>query len=127
MNERTEYLKDYQNKRKEHVRRVNLSFSVAEYSALEKTARLKGQKPTTFIKDLAMQAYEDRVVLPLAVEEELFEQTRLIRTMANNLNQMARHSHQIGQVLDENEPLLEIMKLEQQLRATIEKLSRNEP
>ena len=71
----------------------------------------------------ASQAHDNEVVLPEAVETELAEASRLIRTVANNVNQMARHSHQISRVLDENEPLLEIARLDKLLRQTLQKLA----
>ncbi len=109
---------------KGRVKRVSLTFTPAEYQALEKAAKEAGEKPAPFIKDLALQAHNAEVVLPEAVENELAEATRLIRTVANNVNQMARHSHQIGRVLDEHEPLLEIAKLDGLLRQTLQKIAR---
>ena len=48
-----------------------------------------------------------------AVEEELKELRFLISNIANNVNQMARHSNQIKQVTDENEVFQKLHELEQ--------------
>ena len=124
MTDRTEYLREYRQKTKGHVKRVNLSFLPSEYRDLERAAKAEGEKPGSYIKTLALQAHRHSVTLPASVEAELAEVSRLIRTVANNVNQMARHSNRIGRVLDENEPLLELANLEKHLRGTLEKLAK---
>ena len=64
------------------------------------------------------------MTLPESVESELAEVTRLIRTIANNVNQMARHSNRIGRVLDENEPLARVAELDALLRTTLKKMAK---
>ena len=80
---------------KGRVKRVSLTFSTSEYRDLEAAANQAGAKPAPHIKALAMQALRDDVVLPEAVLDELAEASRLIRTIANNVNQMARYSHRV--------------------------------
>jgi len=123
MTDRAEYLRDYRAKSKGRVKRVNLSFSPLEFREMERSAKAAGEKPGSHIKALAIQALRNEVVLPNEVEGELAETSRLIRTVANNVNQMARHSNRIGRVLDENEPLAEVARLEALLRTALEKLA----
>lgn len=90
---------------------------------MERSAKAIGEKPGSHIKALALQSLRNEVLLPDNVEGELAEATRLIRTIANNVNQMARHSNRIGRVLDENEPLAEVARLEALLRTSLKKLA----
>lgn len=108
---------------KGRVKRVSLTFSSAEYREFERAAKAEGEKPASHIKALAMQALRNEVTLPESVEGELAEVTRLIRTIANNVNQLARHSNRICRILDENEPLARIAELDALLRTTLEKLA----
>lgn len=120
--DRRDYLKDYRQKMKARVKRVSLTFSASEYAAFEAAASVAGEKPASFVKALALQALHHEVALPEAVESELAELSRLVRNVANNVNQMARHSNRIARVLDDNEPLLEVARLDALLRAALKKL-----
>ena len=110
---------------KGRVKRVSLTFLASEYREFETAAKAAGEKPAPHIKACAVQGLRNEVVLPESVERELAEVTRLIRTVANNVNQMARHSNRIGRVLDENEPLARIAELDALLRSTLEKLGKD--
>lgn len=121
--DRSEYLREYRQKNKGRVKRVSLTFSASEYRAIETAAAAAGEKPAPYIKALALQAHHREVALPEAVEAELAELSRLVRTVANNVNQMARHSNRIARVLDDNEPLIEVAKLDGLLRRALEKLA----
>lgn len=121
--DRTQYLRNYRAKMKGRVKRVSLTFSAAEYREFEAAAKASGEKPASHIKALAVQALRNEVALPDTVEGELAEVSRLIRTIANNVNQMARHSNRVARVLDENEPLVEVARLEALLRTTLQKLA----
>ena len=110
---------------KGRVKRVSLTFSSSEYREFEAAAKAEGEKPASHIKALAVQGLRNEVSLPESVEGELAEVSRLIRTIANNVNQMARHSNRIGRVLDENEPLARVAELDALLRTTLEKLGKD--
>ena len=112
---------------KGRVKRVSLTFSSPEYREFEAAAKAEGEKPASHIKALAVQALRNEVTLPESVESELAEVTRLIRTIANNVNQMARHSNRIGRVLDENEPLARVAELDALLRTTLKKMAERGP
>ena len=75
-----------------------------------------------FVKRLALQnATATRQAFPPALGEQLAELDRVIRSIANNVNQMARFSHRIAQVLDEQELFLHIHALQGELKAAIER------
>ena len=75
----------------------------------------------TYVKRLALQnAPSTRHALPQALSEQLADLDRVIRSIANNVNQMARFSHRIAQVLDEQELFLHIRALQDELKAAIQ-------
>jgi hypothetical protein len=122
--DRSQYLRDYRQKMRGRVKRASLTFSLPEYLAFERAAAAAGEKPASHIKALALQALSREVVFPAEIGDELAQLSHLIRTIANNVNQMARHSHHIAHVLDENEPLAELVRLENLLKDAIKKMAK---
>ena len=59
--------------------------------------------------------------LPPALGKQLADLDHVIRSIANNVNQMARFSHRIAQVLDEQELFLHIRALQDELKTAIER------
>ena len=119
---REDYQREYQRKYKNQAKRVKLTFSMDEISPLEATAHSSDVPLAQFIKKLALQAFDNRTVpsLPEEVEERLADLDRLIRNIANNVNQMAHLSNRIERVLDEQEVFLHLSSLEKELRSSIE-------
>lgn len=122
--DRSEYLKQYRKENKGRTKRVSLTFSNSEYSAFEKAAQTSGEKPAPFIKAMAEQSLHKTIKLPDTIDDDLAAISKLVRSVANNMNQIAHHSNRVREVLDENEPLLELQKLDRGLRAAIERLAR---
>jgi hypothetical protein len=116
---RTDYQRDYRQSYKAHAKRVNLTFALPEYRGLARSAKAQGLPVAAYVKRLALDAQEGRQAAPVELQEQLDELERLIRTIANNVNQMARHSHRIGHVLDEQEVFLHIHALQVGLRDAI--------
>ena len=73
----------------------------------------------SYIKRLALEAHDGRQSAPDELTVQLADLERVIRTIANNVNQMARHSHRIAHVLDEQEVFLHIHALQSELRTAI--------
>ena len=92
---RTDYQRDYRQSYKDHAKRVNLTFSLPEYRSLVGRATDAGTPTATYLKRLALAAHEDRPELPAEIADQLADLDRVIRTIANNVNQMARYSHQV--------------------------------
>jgi uncharacterized protein YutE (UPF0331/DUF86 family) len=116
---RENYQRDYRQQYKDHAKRVNLTFSLAEYRGISRAAKDAGSPVAAYVKRLALQAHEGRNTAPDEVAEQLAELERVIRTVANNVNQMARHSNRIAHVLDEQEVFLHIHALQTELRNVI--------
>ena len=116
---REQYQRDYRQQYRDHAKRVNLTFSLAEYRSIARSAKDAGSPVAAYVKRLALQAHEGRSVAPEEIAEQLADLERVIRTIANNVNQMARHSNRIAHVLDEQEVFLHIAALQSELRETI--------
>jgi hypothetical protein len=116
---REQYQRDYRQKYKAHAKRVNLTFSVAEHRGLSRAAKASGTPVAAYVKRLALEAHDGRVEAPDELAEQLADLDRVIRTIANNVNQMARHSNRIAHVLDEQEVFLHIAALQTELRAAV--------
>lgn len=124
--DRTEYQKKYRQGYKAQAKRVNLTFGLSEFNSIARAAKSSGEPVSAYVKRMAIAAHDETVTasVPEDVLEELADLSRVIRTIANNVNQMARHSNRIGQVLDEQEVFLHIQRLETDLRKAIAKASR---
>ncbi|WP_340263535.1 plasmid mobilization protein [Sulfitobacter pontiacus] len=116
---REQYQRDYRQQYRDHAKRVNLTFSLAEYRGIARSAKDAGSPVAAYVKRLALQAHEGRSVAPEEIAKQLADLERVIRTIANNVNQMARHSNRIAHVLDEQEVFLHIASLQTELRETI--------
>ena len=117
--DRQEYQKAYRRKYKDQAKRVNLTFSREEAAALEKAAKASGMTLSGFVKSLALDGFNKEVTLPEELGERLEGFDRYIRNIANNVNQMAKHSNRLGKVLDEQEVLLHLSMLDAELRNVI--------
>ena len=121
MSERTDYQQKYRQERKETHKRAYLVLTNAEHRDLSRGASAAGMKLAAYVKRLAMAAHSGSAVelIPEEVTSRLDELERLIRNVANNVNQMARHSNVIEEVLDEHEVFGHILELENGLRDAI--------
>lgn len=116
---RERYQRDYRQKYKDQAKRVNLTFSLPEYRSVARGAKQSGLPVAAYVKRLALAAHEGRRETPEEIAEQLAELERVIRTIANNVNQMARHSNRIAHVLDEQEVFLHIAQLQGELRHAV--------
>lgn len=116
---REQYQRDYRQQYKDHAKRVNLTFSLPEYRQIARAAKNAGSPVAAYVKRLALEAHDGRHTAPDELSEQLADLERVIRTIANNVNQMARHSHRIAHVLDEQEVFLHIHALQSELKAAI--------
>jgi len=123
MTNRADYQRRYRQKHKAHVKRVTLSFDMSEIRGFESSARRSGKPLATYVKSCAMQGHIGQREAPDEVKAELADLSRLVRTVANNVNQMARHSNTISQVLDEQEVFAQIRDLESILKMAIMRLA----
>lgn len=109
---RRNYNKTYKNQYQETIKRVSITLSNKEYKELEKQAKTEGVKVTTLVKNMAIAYHQKNTLIPEPIKAELQELRFLLRNVANNINQIAHYSNTIQRLVDENEFLGEIQKLE---------------
>lgn len=121
--DRRDYQKNYQKEYQARTKRVSLAFTEAEYKSISSAAKTSGEAPTTYVKRRALEAHKTKLqaTLPEEILHKLADLDRVVRTIANNVNQMAHHSNRVRQVLDETEPFLYIQSLEAELKQAIAK------
>ena len=115
--DRSAYYADYDKQRN----RVKVSYSSSELETMQSIAETLDMPLATVVHDLSLANSKHAVLTSPAIEEELKGLSFLIRNMASNLNQIARHSNRVKQVIDENETLDLIRKLELTLKDSIKR------
>ena len=125
MTERKEYFRSYHAKNKDRFKRITLRLESSDYNSLEEAAKMRGRKLAPHLRSLVLHSHRNQVELPLEVEQNLKELDRLIRNVANNVNQIARYSNRFREVLDANEPLREIANLHTILTEKIEEIAKS--
>ena len=129
MADRQEYQAAYRPKYKDQAKRVNLTFSLPEHRSFSRAAKSSGKALAAYVKRCALEAHDANAAnsVPEELLENLADLDRVVRTIANNVNQMARHSNRIRQVLDEQEVFLHIHRLETELREAVARANRTAP
>ena len=96
-NSRKHYYKAYRQKYKQLVKRVNCTLIRDEYEELSRQASKAGLKLTPYVKRAAFAYTKQEYVVPLRVEEDLQEIIWLLRSIGNNLNQLAAKANTLKQ------------------------------
>ena len=116
---RDDYIKSYRQEYKTRTKRVSITLSNAEYDALEYVAKAEGKKVTALVKEYAFASLSDGLAMPTHLQEELKQLSLLVRNIANNVNQIARHSNRVGDLIadDEQSLLTHLKSLENEIYA----------
>ena len=120
MSNKKEYLKKYREKNKGKTKRVSVTLSLSEFKELEKMAKVEKTKPTTLLKKLAFSNINKKVDFPLDVSADFSDLVHILRGVANNINQMARHSNIIKRVADESRLFAMLKEIEDKNRKFLE-------
>lgn len=112
-----DYRKAYREQYKTQNKRISITVSNAEYDALAHVARQENKKVTSLVKEYAFASLSGSLAMPQHVQEELHALSLLIRNIANNVNQIARHSNRVQELVerDEYNLLLHLKSLEEQI------------
>lgn len=121
MTNRKEYYKKYNNETRKNLKDVHIYLTQEQYSYFEKVAEKEGLTVTSLIKAMALLQAEKTYYLPKEIQEKLNEFVFLIRNIANNVNQIARHSNTIKELTDEHGLLNYLQKLETEVKEYVKK------
>lgn len=108
----SEKRKTYNREYAERTHRVAVTLTPEEYHRLEKRAGVLGIRPTTLAKELIVSQNGKPETQPEMIRDELQEIRFLLRNVANNINQIAHYSNRIKMMVNENDLLLELQKME---------------
>jgi hypothetical protein len=123
---RTEYQKDYQKIYASEKKRINITVSHVEYKELTQLAKKEHTKVSALVKDMSLAYMQQKTFVPVDLYEELRTVSLLIRNIANNINQVAHHSNIVKGIVNENDLMKELQRLEQMVTDyTLKKLKEN--
>lgn len=94
----SDYQKAYKAKYNTRHKRVSVTLTLAEYRQLKEAAKQQKTKPTSLLKELAFASLNDTDLQPTELVDKLNEHNRLVRSIANNLNQIAHHANIFSEV-----------------------------
>ncbi len=97
--------------RKSH-KRVELNFTFAEYREFKTAAQKENLSVSQTVKNMAIAYQQQHYFIPTELKEKLDTLHFLIRNVANNVNQIAHRSNTLKVMVQENELLMELKKLE---------------
>lgn len=108
------YHKKYREEYKSKVKYITIAIPLEMYEALEKLSETEKVKVSPLIRKMALAYMQGQTFVPKTIADQLREFTLLIRSIANNINQMTHHSNTIRLMtqLDEHGLLMELKKLE---------------
>ena len=101
---------------RKHRKRLDCALTLDEYAKLKTKARASNLPPTTLLRQAAFAYLEKSPLIPPDLERELSTLVFLFRNMANNLNQIAKHTNthkklSLFNALQARETILELENL----------------
>ncbi|SET71209.1 plasmid mobilization protein [Thalassotalea agarivorans] len=116
---RSDYFRDYRKEYDKQNKYVNVRLEMKDFKRLEARAK-KLKKPTsTYLRELAFAQLDGSTIIPPEFEEGMKEHNRLIRNIANNLNQIA-HQTNIFHEVDQAVVFQHLRDLDAKVQAFIE-------
>ena len=110
--DRPSYDKRYRADYAGRVTYINVAFPKAAITGLKARAERDGTRLAPLIRELALSQLEQTAFVSPAVEAKLDRLRWLMSNIANNVNQMARHSNQLRVMVEEEDLLVHLEKLE---------------
>lgn len=108
-----EYQRQYRAKHRKTRKEVSVSLPISLHREFSSFAKKQNMSLARLMREATDLQIRGAAFKSQAVEVELKELRFLISNIANNVNQMARHSNRIKQVTDENEVFQKLHDLEQ--------------
>lgn len=112
------YMKKYKEEYKQKAKHVSVVVPLPMYEQIEKLAEIENTKVSTLIRNMAFAYMHQKTFVPKKIENELRELSLLVRSVANNVNQIAHHSNTVKYMTDREEHglLMELKRLEDMIK-----------
>ena len=107
-----EYHQEYRKEYAKKVKYLNVSLPMKTFKEMQVLAIKEDVKVSRLLKDMAVAYMQQKTYVPKEISDELKELKLLIRNVANNVNQVAHHSNIINGLVNENDLLEELRRLE---------------
>lgn len=114
--DRKRYMKSYRATYRSRTRDVRIALGTDLYDHLKSVASAEGIPPTTLARALIEAGLHRRSLVPAAVLDELRTLERLVRNIANNINQLAHHANTVRRVVDLDAVYRELQRLDAAVR-----------
>jgi hypothetical protein len=115
--DRQHYMKDYRRAYKQRARIVKVALDNDLYAELSRRAKAEQRTPTGLVRELVATGLSGDPRVPEAVAAELRTLERLVRSIANNINQLAHHANAVRRVVDVAGIFTELKRLDAAVRA----------
>ena len=121
---RQRYMKDYRIAYKSRAKIIKVALSNDLHAVLSQRAEAEGLTPTSLVRELVASGLSGDPRVPAVVAGELKNLERLVRSIANNLNQLAHHANTVRRVVDVQSIFQELKRLDTAVRAyTLKRLT----
>lgn len=115
--DRQRYMKDYRQSYKTRAKIIKVALNKDLHAVLSARAEAEGLTPTSLVRELVASGLAGDPRVPAAVADELKTLQRLVRSIANNLNQLAHHANTVRRVIDVPSVFAELKRLDTAVRA----------
>lgn len=110
---RASYDKRYRAEYADRVRYINVAFARADLARIEARAAGDGTRVAPLVRELTLAQLDGTAFVSKTMEGKVDQLRWLMSNIANNVNQMARHSNRLRVMVEEDELLVQLEKLEQ--------------
>jgi predicted transcriptional regulator len=94
MQKRKQYMQAYIAKYRDNHHDVKLSFTKNDYTVISKIAEKQGMRTATFMRKAIMEQAKHLYLFPKEIEDEIKIAVRIMRTIGNNINQIAKYCNE---------------------------------
>ncbi len=115
--DRQRYMKDYRSAYKARAKIIKVALPNNLYAELAAKAKADRTTPTGLVRELVATGLSGDPSIPAAVADELKTLGRLVRSIANNLNQLAHHANTVRRVVDIASVFQELKRLDEAVRS----------
>lgn len=114
MTKNKEYMTKYKSEYYKNNIQINFTLPISDYTIVKKIIDKEGKKISTFARESLLAQTKNIFLFPKEIIEEQKQKTRILRGVANNINQIAKHSNEQGFTTQElvNSLLNYVKKLE---------------
>ena len=115
--DRPRYMKAYRSAYKARAKVIKVALDNELFAELAKRAKVEHMTPTGLVRALVASGLSGDPRVPATIADELRMLERLVRSIANNLNQLAHHANTVRRVIDVPAIFQELKRLDASIRA----------